>query len=151
MSGYKNEPIAVVGSSCRFAGPATSPSKLWELLKEPRDVLTKIDRFDTDNFYHVDGHHHGTTNVVDAYMMAEDPKAFDAQFFNIQAGEAESIDPQQRLLLETIYEGIESAGLTLEGMQGSQTSVYIGVMCEDYAGIAFHDNEAIPKYVSGPR
>ncbi|KAH8656641.1 putative polyketide synthase [Tricladium varicosporioides] len=148
MSGYKNEPIAVVGSSCRFAGPATSPSKLWELLKEPRDVLTKIDRFDADHFYHADGHHHGTTNVVDAYMMAEDPKAFDAQFFNIQAGEAESIDPQQRLLLETIYEGIESAGLTLEGMQGSQTSVYIGVMCEDYAGIAFHDNEAIPKYAS---
>lgn len=145
---YKNEPIAIVGSSCRFAGGATTPSKLWNLLKDPRDVLSKIDRFDAEHFHHPNGQYHGTSNVRHAYMIEDDVKAFDAQFFNIQAGEAESIDPQQRLLLETIYEGIESAGLTLESLQGSATGVYVGVMCEDYAGIAFHDNESIPKYAS---
>lgn len=148
MSGYKNEPIAIVGSSCRFAGPATSPSKLWELLKEPRDVLSKIDRFDADHFYHPDGHHHGTSNVRHAYMLEQDAKAFDASFFSIQAGEAESIDPQQRLMLETIYEGLESAGLTLDGLQGSDTAMFSAVMCEDASGIAFHDNESIPKYAA---
>ncbi|KAH0404234.1 polyketide synthase, partial [Aureobasidium melanogenum] len=148
MSGYKNEPIAIIGSSCRFAGPATSPSKLWDLLKEPRDVLSKIDRFDADHFYHPDGHHHGTSNVRHAYMLEQDAKAFDASFFSIQAGEAESIDPQQRLMLETIYEGLESAGLTLDGLQGSDTAMFSAVMCEDASGIAFHDNESIPKYAA---
>jgi hybrid polyketide synthase/nonribosomal peptide synthetase ACE1 len=148
MSGYINEPIAIIGSSCRFAGSATSPSKLWELLKEPRDVLSKIDRFDADHFYHPDGHHHGTSNVRHAYMLAQDAKAFDASFFNIQAGEAESIDPQQRMMLETIYEGLEAAGLTLDSLQGSDTAMFSAVMCEDASGIAFHDNESIPKYAA---
>mgnify|MGYP001186182469 FL=1 len=148
MSGYKNEPIAIIGSSCRFAGSATSPSKLWDLLKEPTDVLTKIDRFDADHFYHPDGHHHGTSNVRHAYMLEQDAKAFDATFFNIQAGEAESIDPQQRLMLETIYEGLESAGIALDDLQGSDTAMFSAVMCEDASGIAFHDNESIPKYAA---
>jgi hybrid polyketide synthase / nonribosomal peptide synthetase ACE1 len=36
------EPIAIVGSGCRFPGGSTSPSKLWELLKEPRDIAKEI-------------------------------------------------------------------------------------------------------------
>ncbi len=118
-----NEPIAVIGSGCRFPGEATSPSKLWELLHHPRDVLSKIDRFRADNFYNVDGHHHGASNVRESYLLSEDPRAFDAQFFSVQSGEADCIDPQQRLLLETIYESLESAGQTIEGLQGSQTAV----------------------------
>lgn len=60
---YKNEPIAVVGSGCRFPGGSTSASKLWKLLSQPRDVLRKIDRFRADNFHNNDGHHHGANNV----------------------------------------------------------------------------------------
>lgn len=37
-----NEPIAINGSGCRFPGRADEPSKLWELLKEPKDLLTKV-------------------------------------------------------------------------------------------------------------
>lgn len=40
--GYPNEPIAIVGSACRFPGDSSSPSKLWDLLREPRDVLQEI-------------------------------------------------------------------------------------------------------------
>lgn len=143
-----NEPIAVVGSACRFPGGSTTPSKLWKLLSQPRDVLSRIDRFRAPAFYHTDGHHHGASNVLDAYMLADDPRAFDTQFFSIQAGEADSIDPQQRLLLETVYEGLETAGLTIEGLQGSSTAVYVGVMCDDYNGICYHDGEAVPKYAA---
>lgn len=58
------EPIAIVGSSCRFPGDANSPSKLWELLKEPRDVVQEIPptRFDIKAFYHPDGQQHGVRN-----------------------------------------------------------------------------------------
>jgi hypothetical protein len=42
---YKNpvsEPIAIVGASCRFAGGATTPSHLWELLVNPTDLTREI-------------------------------------------------------------------------------------------------------------
>jgi hybrid polyketide synthase / nonribosomal peptide synthetase ACE1 len=74
---YINEPIAVVGSGCRFPGDSSDPSKLWDLLQDPRDVQRKIDRFRADNFYNEDGHYHGASNVLAAYLLSEDPKLFD--------------------------------------------------------------------------
>lgn len=71
---YTNEPIAVIGSGCRFPGGASSPSKLWDLLRDPRDVQRPIDRFRADNFYNQDGHYHGASNVLSAYLLAEDTK-----------------------------------------------------------------------------
>jgi len=57
------EPVAIVGSSCRFPGGATSPSKLWELLEKPRDVLQEIpaSRFSTEAFYNSNSQHHGVS------------------------------------------------------------------------------------------
>lgn len=143
-----NEPIAVIGSACRFAGDSMSPSKLWELLRQPREERRKIERFGADGHYHPDGHHHGTSNVRHAYFINQDPRVFDSQFFSISASEADAIDPQQRMLLETIYESIEAAGLSLEGLQGSQTAVYVGTMTDDYAELMHHDPEAIPTYAA---
>jgi acyl transferase domain-containing protein len=49
-------PIAIVGMSCRFAGQATSPSKLWDLLSEGKDAWSPVpmDRFDASSLYHPD-------------------------------------------------------------------------------------------------
>ncbi|KKA18098.1 Hybrid NRPS/PKS protein 1, partial [Rasamsonia emersonii CBS 393.64] len=148
MVAIANEPIAVIGSACRFAGDSTSPSKLWQLLRQPREERKKIERFGADGHYHPDGHHHGTSNVRHAYFINQDPRVFDSQFFSISASEADAIDPQQRMLLETIYESIEAAGLSLEGLQGSQTAVYVGTMTDDYAELMHHDTEAIPTYAA---
>ncbi|KAE8150730.1 hypothetical protein BDV25DRAFT_139560 [Aspergillus avenaceus] len=145
---YTNEPIAVVGSGCRFPGESSTPSKLWDLLKDPRDVQRTIDRFRADNFYNQDGHYHGASNVRSAYLLAEDTKAFDAQFFNIPLSEAEAIDPQQRLLMETVYESLEAAGLSTSSLSGSNTAVYVGVMCDDFSQIVYGDSENIPTYAA---
>jgi hybrid polyketide synthase/nonribosomal peptide synthetase ACE1 len=124
------EPIAIVGTGCRFPGGANSPSALWKLLEKPYDLCQEIpaDRFNTAGFYHQDGTRHGTTNVRHMYLLDRDVRVFDAGFFNISPNEADSIDPQQRLLLETVYEALEAGGHTLEALRGSNTAVYVGTM-----------------------
>jgi hybrid polyketide synthase / nonribosomal peptide synthetase ACE1 len=143
------EPIAVVGAACRFPGGANSPSKLWQLLSEPRDVLRDLsDRFASSKFYHKNGKHHGTTNVKKAYLLEEDHRVFDAAFFNITPREAEAIDPQQRLLLETVYEALEYGGFTMETLHGSNTSVFAGVMTADYYDVQMRDLNTMPEYMA---
>lgn len=143
-----NEPIAIIGSGCRFPGGATSSSKLWDLVREPRDVLSEIppSRFDVRGFYHPDSQFPGHANVKHAYLLQDDVAKFDAQFFNLSQAEAKAMDPQQRLLLETVYEGLEDAGLTIEGLRGSNTGVYVGLMYVDYESVQFRDVQHIPTY-----
>ncbi|MCJ1245273.1 hypothetical protein MMC30_002476 [Trapelia coarctata] len=150
MGSPNREPIAIVGSACRFPGGCTSPNRLWELLRGPRDLLSEIPstRFNTKAFYHPDGGHHGATNVDKSYLLSEDHCLFDATFFNISPREADAMDPQQRLLLETVYEGIESAGYSIDGMQGSDTAVFVGVMTGDYYDIQMRDLDSIPQYLA---
>ncbi len=140
------EPIAIIGSGCRFPGGASTPSKLWELVSKPRDVLRKIDRYNYKAFYHPDGAHHGTTNVQDSYLLTEDHRLFDAQFFNIKPVEAEAMDPMQRILLETVYESLENAGITIESLQGSDTAFYAGVMAVEYLEHLLRDLNTLPTY-----
>ncbi|KAH7340064.1 hypothetical protein BKA66DRAFT_479325, partial [Pyrenochaeta sp. MPI-SDFR-AT-0127] len=148
MSHSPKEPIAIVGVGCRFPGSSDTPSKLWDLLKEPRDISQEIpaDRFNINRYYHRVGSHHGTTNCRRSYFLEQDITRFDNQFFGIPVGEAEAIDPQQRLLLEVTYEAVDSAGLTLDGLHGSDTAVYVGIMCDDYRQQQSQDLDALSTY-----
>lgn len=149
MPSLSKEPIALVGCSIRFPG-ANSLSKLWELLRMPRDILEEFpsSRMNLESYYHPNGEHHGTTNVQKSYLISQDHRLFDAAFFNITPLEAEAMDPQQRILLEVVYEAMESAGLTIEAMKGSQTSVFVGVMSSDYSTIQLRDGDTMPKYAA---
>ncbi|KAJ5429570.1 hybrid PKS-NRPS biosynthetic cluster [Penicillium cf. griseofulvum] len=143
------ELIAIVGSACRFPGESDSPSKLWTRLKEPIDLRKTFppERLNLARFYHPHGEHHGSTDVRGmSYLLSEDPRHFDASFFNINPREAEGMDPQQRLLLETAYEALDAAGYSLEAMSGSKTSVHVGVMNTDYSDIQLRDPEVLPTY-----
>ncbi|KAF1937576.1 putative hybrid NRPS/PKS enzyme [Clathrospora elynae] len=146
--GRPNEPIAVIGSGFRFPGEANTPSKLWDLLREPRDVQSAIpeQRFNPDGFFHPVNDHHGTSNIRHSYFLSEDHRQFDAQFFGIKPVEANSIDPQQRILLEVVYESIEAAGLSMDTLRGSPTAVYVGLMCADYADLLGRDTSYFPTY-----
>lgn len=73
-----------------------------------------------------------STNVKHAYLLDEDPRVFDRDFFSITLKEAEAMDPQQRLLLETVYKGIESTGYLIQQLRGSLTAVFVGCMSFDY-------------------
>ncbi|KUI67109.1 Nonribosomal peptide synthetase 14 [Cytospora mali] len=145
-----NEPIALVGSSCRFAGGANSPSKLWELLSNPTDLSKRVpsSRFSAKGFFHQDPEYHGTTNSPYGYWLEQDHRVFDASFFNITPKEAEAIDPQQRLLLEVVYEALESAGYTMSKYAGQNVGVYAGVMTADYQTISERDELNASQYSS---
>lgn len=144
------EPIAIIGAGCRFPGGSNNPSKLWELLREPRDLSKKVplDRFDADGFFHADRSHHGATNVRNAYCIEEDFRHFDAQFFQTKMAEAVAMDPQQRILLETVYEAVEAAGQRLDQIRGTNTAVFVGVMGGDFHDITTQDLDRIPTYMS---
>ncbi|KAM5464445.1 Type I Iterative PKS [Microsporum audouinii] len=146
----RKEPIAIIGSACNFPGNSTTPSKLWELLKEPRDLSKPIpdNRFNADVWHHKDNSHHGTSNVTKSYFLEADPAVFDANFFNIPPNECEAIDPQQRMLLETVYESLCAAGVTMEGLRGSSTACYVGLMCDDWAGMLAKDWDSLPQYAA---
>lgn len=83
---YANEPIAIVGTGCRFPGGSNSPSKLWDMLIERRDALRDIDRWNVDGFHHTNGERSGALNVKNAYLLQEDVKTWDAAFFGINVG-----------------------------------------------------------------
>ncbi|KAL1875163.1 putative Hybrid PKS-NRPS biosynthetic cluster [Diaporthe australafricana] len=143
------EPVAIIGSGCRFPGGANTPSKFWELVQNPRDLLQKVPpkrRFHPEAYFHDDPEHHGSTNVQASYFLDEDPAEFDNGFFNIQPAESEAVDPQQRILLETIYDALCAGGQTLKGLRGSSTAVMVGMMCDDWGNMMNKDWESLPQY-----
>lgn len=80
-------PIAIIGMSCRFAGGATDPEKLWQLCAEGRTGWSEVpeDRYNINGHYHPRPDNLNTTNVKGACFLDEDVGNFDATFFNLPA------------------------------------------------------------------
>jgi hybrid polyketide synthase/nonribosomal peptide synthetase ACE1 len=148
------EPIAVIGSGCRFPGGSDNPSKLWSMIEKPNHISSKppSSRFDIDPFYHPVGAHHGTTNATHSYWLDESDRTsinkFDAGFFNIQPSEVDSMDPQQRMLMEVVYDSLCAAGQPMDKLHGSDTAVYVGMMSDDWNTMVTRDYETLPRYTA---
>ncbi|KAF5548075.1 polyketide synthase [Fusarium phyllophilum] len=133
--------IAIVGMACRLPGGADSPESLWSLLAQGRDGRREVpkDRWDWKSFYNKNPDTRDATNFSHAYFLDQDVSAFDARFFNIPGTDAASMDPQQRLLLEVTFEALENAGLPIENMRGSDTSVHMAMFARDYDRLGYKD------------
>ncbi|TLD10619.1 hypothetical protein PgNI_05131 [Pyricularia grisea] len=142
-----SDPIAIIGIGCRFSGDVRTPDDLWKLCAEGRDGWSKIpkDRFYAPAFYHPDFEKEGMTNVVGGHFIRDDVALFDAPFFGFSEETASSLDPQIRMLLELTFEAAENAGLTMDQLVGSNTSVYMGSFSRDYHDSQHRDPDMLPR------
>ncbi|MYW01789.1 type I polyketide synthase [Streptomyces sp. SID3343] len=120
-----DEPIAVVGVSCRYPG-ADTPAAFWQLLSEGRDAVGEApaDRWPAGE----------PSTRRGAFLDRVDE--FDASFFRMSAREAAATDPRQRLVLELGWEVWENAGLLPESAAGRRVGVFVGSIWDDYAQLA---------------
>ncbi|MGK5636989.1 type I polyketide synthase [Streptomyces sp. URMC 126] len=122
-----DEPIAIVGMSCRYPGGVTDPDGLWALLGSGGDGISG---FPEDRGWDLEAL--GDTSYVRHGGFIEDMSGFDAGFFGISPREALAMDPQQRLLLELSWEALERAGIDPESARGSSTGVFAGGYASGY-------------------
>ena len=145
----QREPIAVVGMSCRFPGPAGSISGFWEVLRNGRDAVSAVpeSRWDINKYFDPNPDVAGKMYMRSGGFLASVDR-FDARFFNITPREAARMDPQQRLLLEVAWEALENAGIAPDTLKDSRTGTFIGISTSEYLqlGIKQDSSEGIDAY-----
>ncbi|WP_351234374.1 beta-ketoacyl synthase N-terminal-like domain-containing protein, partial [Streptomyces sp. NPDC002133] len=123
-----NDSIAVVGLSCRLPG-AADHTAFWELLHTGSSAVSEAP----------EGRWAPEAGVPTGLRggFLDGVEDFDAGFFGISPREAAAMDPQQRLVLELTWEALEDAGIVPSTLRDTPTSVFVGTLRDDYAGLLY--------------
>ncbi len=118
-----NEPIAIIGMSCRFPKAGSIP-EFWQLLQNGVDAISEIPASRTDLV---------SSEAPPWGGFIESIDSFDNDAFSLADPEADRMDPQQRLLLEATWTAIEDAGYAPSEFSGTRTGVFVGISSSDYS------------------
>ncbi len=128
-----DEAIAIIGLSGEFPG-ANNLDAFWQMLVDGKEGITEVPatRWDVNAYYDSDPNAPGKMiSRRGGFINGIDQ--FDAAFFFISPKEANYLDPQQRLLLKHSWLALESAGISPQSLNGSDTGVFIGISTSDYS------------------
>ncbi|KAI1759001.1 putative polyketide synthase [Hypoxylon sp. FL1150] len=158
--------IAIIGFSFQFPR-SDSAESFWNVLISGKCVTSEFppDRLCSTRYHGAGSDRTGTVSydlalhcslaspysaicTQKASFLQRDIGAFDARFFGMTPEEAMGTDPQQRILLETTYRALENAGIPLDTIDGSDTSVHTGCFTADYSLTIAKDPEYLPKYAA---
>ncbi|WP_432040560.1 type I polyketide synthase [Streptomyces cucumeris] len=120
-----DDPVVIVGMSCRLPGGVSSPEDLWRLVSEGADAISG---FPEDRGWRLDAR----ADFPRKGGFLADAGDFDAAFFRVSPREALAMDPQQRLVLEGVWEALEHAGQDPTALRHSRTGIFMGAMAQDY-------------------
>ncbi|MFJ8744638.1 type I polyketide synthase [Embleya sp. NPDC127516] len=146
----EDDPVVVVGMSCRLPGGIESPDELWNLLASGGDAVGPVP---DDRGWNLDRFAAWNQAMPGVGLLSEGgfitgASGFDPAFFDISPEEALVIDPQQRLLLELAWEALERTGEDPRQLRGSRTGVYLGTFSQNYVSDLRQVPEASLPYVS---
>ncbi|TDP92878.1 type I polyketide synthase [Labedaea rhizosphaerae] len=146
-----DDPVAIIGMSCRYPGGVTSPDELWRLVASGTDG---IGPFPADRGWSLDwlladdaADRSGSSHAKEGGFVATAAE-FDAALFGISPREAIAMDPQQRLLLEASWEVFEAAGLDPTSLRGSRTGVFAGTNSQDYLALLDGSLDGVEGHVA---
>jgi len=127
-----NEPIAIIGMSCRFP-KAENINEFLSILERGANCISDIplERWDNDQYYDADEDAPGKLYIKQLGFI-DNIKNFDADFFNISPREAKFMSPHLRIFIETSYHALEDANLSLDALKGSYTGVFVGCGKSEY-------------------
>jgi len=141
--GENESAIAIVGVACRFP-KAHDVKSFWNNLVNGVDAVTEVNpsRWDPGVLDAIETGICGTRlgGFVDGIDL------FDPEFFGISAQEAAVMDPQHRLFLEVAWEALESSGITLDQIGGTDTGVFVGISSNDYGRLDYSDDALASPY-----
>ncbi|MBW4479945.1 MAG: SDR family NAD(P)-dependent oxidoreductase [Tolypothrix brevis GSE-NOS-MK-07-07A] len=150
MERQQTEPIAIIGTGCRFPGGANTPQMFWQRLQNGFDAIQEVplERWYIDAYSDSNSETEDKIYTRQGGFLDVGVDGFDAEFFGIAPREIVSMDPQQRLLLEVTWEALENAGQAPDKLAGSQTGVFVGINTSDYLHLhkGFQDPSHLNAY-----
>ncbi|WP_455771948.1 type I polyketide synthase [Streptomyces lavendulae] len=156
--GEDEDPVVIVGMSCRLPGGIETPEQLWQAVSEGEDLVGDLPRDRGWRIADVTADGGGTGGGEEGFQavktlgqagLLRGIGEFDAAFFGISEAEALVMDPQQRILLETAWEAFERAGVDPRGLTDEQIGLYLGVGYQGFLPTERIPEESEPHFGSG--